>query len=180
MLGCRRVRRGCLGSGFAAEHFQMFQRSQRLPSSELAHCSHQNQRRRRGTAVILASRSLCQFSSSTKSGQVQVLSFETANCWLDPPAQPHTQGCTVGAVHVAGIDTANIPLTFVRSNRENPPPKTPEPSFSRAAAILAAPCTPREALVVHTHCFTAAACCRCGVPDCITRTRVCTRDLSSL
>ena len=81
------------------------------------------------------------FVQGTKSGQVQVLSFETANCWLDPPAQPHTQGCTVGAVHVAGIDTANIPLTFVRSNRENPPPKTPEPSFSRAAAILAAPCT---------------------------------------
>ena len=61
---------------------------------------------------------------STKSGQVQVLSFETANCWLDPPAQPHTQGCTVGAVHVAGIDTANIPLTFVRSNRE---PTTQDP-----------------------------------------------------
>ena len=57
-------------------------------------------------------------------GQVQVLSFETANCWLDPPAQPHTQGCTVGAVHVAGIDTANIPLTFVRSNRE---PTTQDP-----------------------------------------------------
>ena len=115
----------------------MFQRSQRLPSSELAHCSHQNQRRRRGTAGILAVAPCVSFRPAPNPGRFkfcltkvdsldspQVLSFETANCWLDPPAQPHTQGCTVGAVHVAGIDTANIPLTFVRSNRE---PTTQDP-----------------------------------------------------
>ena len=51
------------------------------------------------------------FRPAPNPGRFKFCLLKRRNCSLDPPAQPHTQGCTVGAVHVAGINrTSHIIL----------------------------------------------------------------------